>query len=76
MVDKWIRDIEELHRNQPPHTVQYSRAVPEIDSLMQEWPQQFEELLLEATIPSSSMDMPLSSYVDVICSLLDIPVYK
>ena len=35
VVEKWIRDIEELHRNQPPPTVQYSKPMPDIDHLMQ-----------------------------------------
>jgi len=76
VVDKWISDIEELHRNQPPPTIQYSKPMPDIDQLMQEWPQQFEELLQNSTMPASNMSLSLQSYVDVICSLLDIPVYK
>ena len=44
--------------------------------MLQEWPQQFEELLQSASIPASSMALPLGSYVDILCSLLDIPVYK
>jgi len=76
VVEKWISDIEELHRNQPPPTIQYSKPMPDIDHLMQEWPQQFEEILQRSTLPASNMSLTLQSYVDVICSLLDIPVYK
>ena len=35
VVEKWISDIEELHRNQPPPTIQYSKPMPDIDQLMQ-----------------------------------------
>ena len=34
MVEKWISDIKELHRNQPPPTIQYSKPMPDIDQLM------------------------------------------
>ena len=35
VVDKWIKDLAELHRSKPPPTVQYSKQMPEIDQLMQ-----------------------------------------
>lgn len=35
VVDKWIKDIEDLHRSQPAPTIQYTKTMPEIDQLMQ-----------------------------------------
>ena len=34
-VEKWIRDISDLHRSKPNPTVHYNKTMPEIDSLMQ-----------------------------------------
>ena len=34
-VDKWIKDIRDLHRSKPNPSVQYSRTMPDIDPLMQ-----------------------------------------
>ena len=35
VVDKWIKDIDDLHRSKPAQTIQYSKTMPEIDQLMQ-----------------------------------------
>ncbi|XP_056156479.1 intraflagellar transport protein 46 homolog [Lampris incognitus] len=75
-VDSWIESISELHRSKPPASVHYSRAMPDIDFLMQEWPQEFEELLARVDLPTADLDCDLKQYVDIICGLLDIPVYK
>ncbi|XP_069949113.1 intraflagellar transport protein 46 homolog isoform X6 [Cherax quadricarinatus] len=76
VVEKWVRDISELHRTKPPPTVHYSKRMPDIDSLMQEWPGEVEELLKEISLPTAALQLDLSAYVDIICATLDIPVYK
>ncbi len=38
VVEKWVKDISDLHRSKPPPTVHYSKPMPDIDQLMQEWP--------------------------------------
>ena len=50
--------------------------MPEIDTLMQEWPPEFESLLKEVGLPTAELDCDLGEYVDIICSILDIPIYK
>lgn len=75
-IDKWIKDISDLHRTKPPPTVHYSKPMPDIDYLMQEWPPEVEEMLKECGIPTAEFDCDLSTYVDICCSLLDIPVHK
>ena len=42
---KWAASIAELRRSAPPPSVHYSRPMPEVESLMQEWPAPFEQLL-------------------------------
>ncbi|KAK5618390.1 Intraflagellar transport protein 46 [Crenichthys baileyi] len=74
-VDSWVDSISALHRSKPPASVQYSRPMPDIDSLMQEWPSEVEELLGRLQLPPARLGCGLQQYVDVICSLLDIPVY-
>ncbi|XP_076019287.1 intraflagellar transport protein 46 homolog isoform X2 [Genypterus blacodes] len=75
-VDSWVDNISALHRSKPPASVQYSRAMPDIDSLMQEWPAELEELLARMRLPPARLDCSLAQYSDLICSLLDIPVYS
>ncbi|XP_010079275.1 PREDICTED: intraflagellar transport protein 46 homolog, partial [Pterocles gutturalis] len=75
-IENWIESISELHRCKPPATVHYSRPMPDIETLMQEWSPEFEELLGKVGLPTAEMGCDLPEYVDMICALLDIPVYK
>ncbi|XP_053547313.1 intraflagellar transport protein 46 homolog isoform X2 [Bombina bombina] len=75
-IDTWIESISELHRSKPPATVHYTRSMPDVDMLMQEWPPEFEELLGKVSLPTADIDCDLPTYIDMICGVLDIPVYK
>ncbi|XP_064478603.1 intraflagellar transport protein 46 homolog [Ornithodoros turicata] len=75
-IDAWIESIGNLHRSKPPPTVHYARNMPDIETLMQEWPPEFEALLKNVGLPSAELDCSLEDYVTMICVLLDIPVYK
>ncbi|XP_054282617.1 intraflagellar transport protein 46 homolog [Macrosteles quadrilineatus] len=75
-IDRWIHDISELHKSKPAPTVQYSRPMPDIDSLMQEWPPQFEEKLNQLGLSTGELDCDLPTLVDIICALFDIPRYE
>lgn len=75
-IDRWVKSIADLHRTKPPPQVHYTKAMPDIESLMQVWPDEFEELLGKAQLPSASMDLSLEQYVRIVCALLDIPVHK
>ncbi|NXX51211.1 IFT46 protein, partial [Tricholaema leucomelas] len=75
-IEGWIESISELHRCKPPATVHYTRPMPDIETLMQEWSPEFEELLGKVGLPTAEMSCELAEYIDMICALLDIPVYK
>uniref|UniRef100_A0A8D0GJC2 Intraflagellar transport protein 46 homolog n=1 Tax=Sphenodon punctatus TaxID=8508 RepID=A0A8D0GJC2_SPHPU len=75
-IDNWIESISELHRFKPPATVHYTRPMRDIDTLMQEWSPEFEELLGKVSLPTADINCSLAEYVDMICAILDIPVYK
>ena len=75
-IDKWIKDISDLHRSKPPPSVHYSKPMPDIDWLMQEWPIEMEEVLKETGIPTADFECDVASYVDILCSLLDVPIHK
>ncbi|XP_058273804.1 intraflagellar transport protein 46 homolog [Hemibagrus wyckioides] len=75
-IDDWIDSVSQLHRSKPPATVLYTRPMPDTDTLMQEWPPEFEELLGKLNLPTADIDCDLEEYIDTICSILDIPVYE
>ena len=43
---------------------------------MKVWPNEVEALIQDLSIPSASLNIDLNSYVDILCSMLDIPIYK
>ncbi|KAJ1526178.1 hypothetical protein ONE63_009337 [Megalurothrips usitatus] len=75
-IEKWIKDISDLHRSKPPPTVHYTRPMPDIDNLLQEWPPEIEEKLNRFGLPTAQLDTNLINSVDIICGLLDIPIYE
>ena len=75
-ISRWIENIEELHRNKPSHGVIYTDAMPDVESLMQVWPAEFEELLRNLKVPPAELDVSLEEYAQICCNLLDIPVHK
>lgn len=75
-IDKWIQSITELHASKPPPQVVYRNDYPDIDTLMQVWPESFENVLENTSLPSPDLDMPLPEYAKLLCSLLDIPTYN
>ena len=75
-MEKWIHDISDLHRSKPAPTIHYSKPMPDIDNLMQEWPEDLEDTLKTTTLPLADLSADLSTHVDIVCGLLDIPRYK
>ena len=44
-LDTWLKNIQDLHFKKPPASVHYSRRMPDIEDLMQVWPEPIEEAL-------------------------------
>lgn len=55
--------------------VNYKKNMPDIDSLMEVWPEEFEQLLATSPLPSPDLDLSIAEYAKVLCSILDIPTY-
>ncbi|KAI6648460.1 Intraflagellar transport protein 46-like [Oopsacas minuta] len=75
-IDSWIDSISELHRNKPAQVVHMNKPMPDMESLMQTWPREFEQIVRNIKLPSSELDCDLEQYVDIVCALLDIPVQQ
>jgi len=74
-IEKWVNDIRELHRSKPPPQVNYKKNMPDIDSLMEVWPEEFEQMLANSPLPSPDLDLSLGEYAKTLCAILDIPTY-
>lgn len=75
-IDSWVRNISDIQRSKAPTTVNYSRPMPSIDALMQEWPDKVESQLKMVQLPTADLDCSLAEYADVLLALLDIPIHK
>ncbi|CAM37904.2 conserved hypothetical protein [Leishmania braziliensis MHOM/BR/75/M2904] len=77
VIDRWISDIKKVHYKKALPTVNYQRPMPDIETLMQVWPQQFEEVLnSDVAFPPSNINLDLDQYVRTLCAILDIPTYS
>jgi intraflagellar transport protein 46 len=42
--------------------------MPDIDTLMQEWPEAVESVLSNMQLPSAALDVNIKEYTDILCS--------
>jgi intraflagellar transport protein 46 len=56
--------------------VNYTKQMPDIDNLMQEWPQEMEQALKDIPFPGPDIDMHPADYARLVCSMVDIPSHK
>ncbi|KPM12014.1 intraflagellar transport protein 46-like protein [Sarcoptes scabiei] len=77
-IEKWIDNIQLLHEAAVrPESFALIHQKPDhesIVSLMQEWPEQFENVLDVHAIPNSQLDCSLEEYINIFAAILDIPV--
>lgn len=50
LLDNWLKNIKDLHEKKPPASVHYSRRMPDIEDLMQVWPDPIEEALKTVSV--------------------------
>jgi intraflagellar transport protein 46 len=75
-IQNWIEQISNLHKEEISSSVNYSKPMPNIESLMQIWPENFEETLKDIKLPDENIKLSLESYACLVCNILDIPVHK
>jgi intraflagellar transport protein 46 len=51
----WISSIADLHKNKPAAAVHYSRPMPDLEVLMQEWPPELEAALRSSKLPTADL---------------------
>lgn len=75
-IQSWIDSISELHQKKMSSSVSYSKNMPDVESLMQVWPERIENLLQDVKFPDGSVNMPTDAYAKIICNMLDVPLHK
>mmetsp|Transcript_47476 Transcript_47476/g.34761 ORF Transcript_47476/g.34761 Transcript_47476/m.34761 type:complete len:165 (-) Transcript_47476:79-573(-) len=75
-ISRWINSVSDLHKTRPAPTFNYSKAMPDFDKLMDEWPREMEAALREVEFPGPEIDMHTADYARLVCTMLDIPTHK
>ena len=75
-LNNWIENVKALHRGASVASVNYSKNMPDVESLMAEWDPEVEEVLKDITLPNETLDVDLRQQAKLMCSVLDIPVYS
>ena len=75
-INRWINNVQDLIKTRPPPTVNYSKNMPDYDTLMQEWNPEMEAAFKQIDFPGPEIDMDVSDYARLICSFTDIPVHN
>ena len=70
----FLDSYDEVSTNRAAPTMTYSYKMPDLEELMQVWPDEMEQALESLPLPTSDMDLSLVEYAQVICALFDIPV--
>lgn len=74
VIDKWIKDISDLHKSKSSPVVRYSQPMPDLDELMQQWPEDMEKKLKEEGFPRPGDYGSTSDYINAVCEKFQIPV--
>lgn len=75
-ITRWIQNVSDLHKTRPPASVNYTKKMPDIEELMQEWPPEMEQALSITPFPGPEIEMHINDYAKLVCSMLDIPVHQ
>jgi len=74
-IKAWIDSMATLHMDKPLPDVTYKKPMPDIETLMQVWPSEFEEALNGMSLPEADIDLSLAEYASILCALLDVPIH-
>ena len=70
----FLESYDEVQTNRAAPTMSYSYKMPDLEDLMQVWPDELEKALESLPLPTADLDLSLVEYAQVVCALLDIPV--
>jgi intraflagellar transport protein 46 len=56
--------------------VAYTKQMPDIESLMQIWPEGMENVLKEIAFPDEKLNISVENYAKLVCNMVDIPIHK
>ena len=73
-IQSWIDKLADLPKTSG--SVPYSKNMPEIEDLMQLWPEKMEAAVSEFKLPDENVSLNSDMYAKIVCNMLDIPIHK
>jgi intraflagellar transport protein 46 len=74
-IQTWIDKVAEMRKNKVSTSVIYSKNFPDIEKLMQVWPEKVESSLKEILFPDERLNLSVDNYSKLVCNMIDIPVH-
>ncbi len=74
-IQNWIDKVAEMRKNKVSSSVSYNKNYPDIEKLMQVWPEKMESTLKDIYFPDERIDLSIENYSKLICNTIDIPVH-
>ena len=75
-IQNWIDKVTELRKNKTSSSVTYSKKMPDVESLMQVWPEKIESTFKEIPFPDERLNIPIDNYAKILCNMVDIPIHQ
>lgn len=76
-IQNWMDEISALHNKSGiSPVVTPTKKMPDMESLMKEWPEAMENILKVMEFPDERLKLGLEDYCRLACNLIDIPVHK
>jgi intraflagellar transport protein 46 len=82
LIDQWVASVAKAQASKPLPQVHYKKPMPTLESLMELWPEEFEQELnahasaIDKAGALTSLSLGLKEMATLVCVLLDIPVYN
>jgi intraflagellar transport protein 46 len=74
-IQNWIDKVAEMRKNKVSSYVSYNKNYPDIEKLMQVWPEKMESTLKEISLPDERINLSVENYSRLICNMIDVPVH-
>lgn len=70
----FLESYDDISRNRAAPNMVYSYKMPDMEELMEFWPEELEKAFDSLPLPNAELDLSTEEYIKVICAMLDIPV--
>uniref|UniRef100_A0A0N5C145 Intraflagellar transport protein 46 homolog n=1 Tax=Strongyloides papillosus TaxID=174720 RepID=A0A0N5C145_STREA len=74
ILNQWISNVKEIQSTKQATTVPHTKNLPDIEKLMQEWPESVEKVIKKIRLPTANLNVDLKEFVDICLAIVDIPV--